>query len=313
MLDTGYDSYELERSVLEEAGFVLDIYEGAPDDRSAKIKFAQNAVGLFCRWSVIDEELLNAATSLKAVVRYGVGYDSVNVPAATRKGVKVAIVPGCVENAVAEHALALIFACARSLCCGRQKIGRLFSNAPRRRLWELRDKTLGIIGLGRIGGILCAKGKALFRTVLAYDPYVSEPRFAEVGAVPTNLETLLAESHVISLHCNLTAETRSLIDEQAIARMRQRPILINTARGSVVDENALLEALQKKQIHSAGLDVFSDEPPTARLDALLSHPHVVVTGHYAWYSETALPRLQKKAAESMLALLRGEKIANCLN
>jgi len=313
IIDTGYASYEYERKVLEDASYVLDIFQGKRHDRQGKMAFAKNAIGLLCRWTSIDAEFLDAAPTLKAVVRYGVGYDTIDLPAAMTRGVRVANVQGYANHSVSDHALALMFACVRALPLRQKVFKTQFSTPPRERLFEFHDKTLGIIGLGRIGGTLCKKTQTLFKRVLACDPYIPEARFIELGAVKTDLGTVLAESHVISLHCNRTEETTQLIDRTAFSQMQQRPILINTARGEVVDEEALLEALESDQLHSAGLDVFCDEPPLANCDELLAHPHLIATGHYAWYSETALIELQKGAAENMLMLLQGNLPEDCLN
>lgn len=313
IIDTGYASYAYERQILEGAGYVLDIFQGERHDRQGKMAFAKNALGLLCRGTKIDVEFLDAAPTLKAVVRYGVGYDSIDLSAATTRGVRVANVQGYANHSVSDHALGLMFACVRALPLAQKVFKTQFSKPPRERLFEFNDKTLGIIGLGRIGGTLCKKAQSLFKCIFASDPYIPDERFTELGAIKTDLNTLLAESHVISLHCNLTTETTRLIDRKAFSQMQHRPILINTARGPVVDEDALLEALDKDQLHSAGLDVFCDEPPLANRDELLAHPHVIATGHYAWYSETAMIELQKRAAENMLMLLQGNIPEDCLN
>ena len=196
---------------------------------------------------------------------------------------------------------------------GQQSLKTRFGKPPRERLFDFSEKTLGIVGLGAIGGTLCKKAQTLFKRVLATDPYIPEQRFAELGAIKADLSTLLAESHVISLHCNLTEETTGLIDKSAFTRMRQQPILINTARGAVIDEDALWEALNRDQLHSAGLDVFCDEPPRAHRDNLLAHPHVIATGHYAWYSESSMIELQERAGRNMVTLLQGNIPEDCLN
>ena len=313
IIDTGYASYKYERKVLEDSGYVLDIFQGERHDRQAEMAFAKNAIGLLCRETRIDAEFLDAAPTLKAVVRYGVGYDSIDLSAATTRGIKVANVQGYANHSVSDHALGLIFACVRALPLAQKVFKTQFSKPPIERIFEFNDKTLGIIGLGRIGGTLCKKAQTLFKRILASDPYIPDERFIELEAIKTDLSTLLAESHVISLHCNLNEETTQLIDRKAFSQMLQRPIFINTARGPVVDEEALLGALESDQLHSAGLDVFCDEPPLANREELLAHPHVIATGHYAWYSETAMIELQKRAAENMVMLLQGNIPEDCLN
>lgn len=313
VIDTGYESYAYERTLLEEAGYTLDVYEGNKEDRAQKLAWAEGAIGLFVRWTVVDGEFLDALPSLEAIVRYGVGYDNIDVQAATQRGVHVANVQGYASHSVSDHALALMYACARALPLAPQGLYDSFTQPPRTPMFEFRDRTLGIIGLGDIGGTLCRKAAPLFHRVVATDPYVPDHRFEELGARKVDLDSLLEESHVISIHCNLTEETTHLIDRDAFDRMRKTPILVNTARGEVVDEEALLDALHAGGVHSAGLDVYSEEPPGEPHEGLLNHPHVIATGHYAWYSESATSELQERAAHNMLALLQGTIPEDCLN
>lgn len=313
ILDKGYGSYEPERQVVEAAGYTLEVFQGEYLDRNGRIEFTRGSEGIIVRWSIIDGAFMDALPGLKAIVRCGVGYENVDVAAATARGIRVANVQGYANHCASDHALALIFACARGLCLGQRLFKETFGHAPRLDMTELRHATLGIVGLGQIGGTLAQKAQTLFRRVLASDPYIPEERFAAMGAFRADLDALLEESHVISLHCSLTPETTHLINRAAFHKMKQRPILVNTARGLVVDESALLDALNEDRIHSAGLDVFSKEPPTPALDALLAHPRVIATGHYAFYSETAMRELQRRAAENLVALLRGETPHDCLN
>jgi D-3-phosphoglycerate dehydrogenase len=312
-VDGGYPGYAHEQAVLAAMGVRLDVFDGERHDRAAKLAFARGAVGLFCRWTVVDSEFLEALPGLRAVVRYGVGYDNVDLAAATARGVRVCNVQGYANHSVSNHALALMFACCRALPLGRQRFGKIFCAPPREDLFDFGSCTLGIVGLGRIGGTLSRKAVGLFRRVVACDPYIPRERFAACSAEQADLSALLAESHVVSLHCNLTDETRGMIGQSAFRLMAKRPILVNTARGPVVDEDALLAALEADRIHSAGLDVFCDEPPLPNRDPLLSHPRLIATGHYAWYSEEAHVELQRRAGDNMAALLRGEVPDDCLN
>jgi D-3-phosphoglycerate dehydrogenase / 2-oxoglutarate reductase len=312
VIDAGYESYDYERGLLAEADCALDVVAGEAD-RATKIAAARGASGLLVRGTLIDAAFLDAVPGLEAVVRYGVGYDNVDLAAATERGVKVANVQGYASHSVSDHALALVFGCLRGLVCGHNHIRTLYGGPPRPEMPELKDLTLGIVGLGRIGGTLCEKAQRLFRRVLASDPYIDGDRFTTLGATQTDLATLLGESDVISLHCNLTEETTHLIDARAFAQTKRTPILVNTARGPVIDEAALLEALNDGVVHSAGLDVFAEEPPGPAYDALLSHPHVIATGHYAWYSEPASAELQRRATQNMLAFMQGKIPEDCLN
>ena len=315
VLDTGYESFAQEEAILASIGCELGIFPGDRHDRQGKMDFARGAVGMFVRWTVVDEEFLGKVPGLRAIVRYGVGYENIDLAAASRRGVRVSNVQGYASHSVSDHALALILACVRGFRVGTDTgyLRTRFGAAPEKETPELREMTLGIIGLGRIGGTLCGKALGLFRRVLACDPYIPEERFRSLGAVRTRLEPLLGESDVVSLHCNLTDETRFLICERTLALMRPRAILINTARGPVVDEEALVRALESGRLHGAGLDCFWDEPPLANRDRLLAHPRVIATGHYAWYSSASGRELQRRAAENMVAMLEGRIPQDCLN
>jgi D-3-phosphoglycerate dehydrogenase len=313
IVDGGYESYELERAVLGEMGLSMDLFEGDYHDRAGKIAFTKGAVGAFVRWTDVDGEFLDALPTVRAVVRYGTGYDNVDLDAATARGIPVANVPSYANHSVSEHALMLMLACIRFLPLGGADRRETFLKPPREDIMELKDATVGIIGLGRIGGALCRRLAALCERVLACDPYIPDKRFASLGAMKSDLDTLLRDSHVITLHCTLTDETKRLIGPKAFEAMQQQPIFVNTSRGPVVDEQALLDALNTGKVRSAGLDVFWDEPTGSSQKDLLSHPLVVHTGHYAWYSEASMRALQRGAAAVMVQLLAGELPEDCLN
>ena len=312
ILDTGYPSFEYERSLFESNGYELCVFPGEKGDVAGKLTFAAEAVGLLIRWTMIDDDVLTRLPGLKAIVRYGTGYDNIDIDAVRRARISVANVPGYARHSVSNHALALMFACARGLPQGQREIRTRFGSAPSAKVFDFHTKTLGIIGLGHIGGMLCTKTTALFKSVYGVDPYIPETRFQELGAISVPLDELLAQSHVISIHCSLTPETQGMIDKHAIDTMRQCPILINTARGPIIEDDALLAALDEGKIHSAGLDVYRSELPEELPAPLVTHPRVIATGHYAWYSEQSHMELQKRAADNLLAMLKGEQCKDSL-
>lgn len=313
IIDTGYRSYDYEKGLFARNGYELCFYHGDPGDISAKINFVKKAEGILVRGTPIGENFFSQTRNLKVIVRYGAGFDNIDLGAATAHGVKVANVQGYANHCVSDHALALIYACIRALPSGEKNTLTSFGKPPYPEVFELHNKTLGIIGLGKIGGTLCDKARNLFQKVLAVDPYIEDEKFIRHGAEKTDMDTLLKESHVISLHCNLTEETRHIVDMGAIRKMKKCPVLINTARGPVMDEKALLNALEEKLIHSAGIDVYENEPADERQEKLISHPRIIATGHYAWYSDASSEALQKGAADNMTALLKGEMVEDCLN
>jgi D-3-phosphoglycerate dehydrogenase len=312
-IDAGYDTYDYEEKLFTDAGYRFEIFPGARHDRPGKKQFSRDAKGLLVRWTEIDDDFLQTTPDLKAIVRYGVGYDNINLESANQFGVKVSNVQGYANHAVSDHAIALIYACSRALPQGQLSLKTSFTLPPIRDIVELHDKTLGIIGLGRIGGTLCTKTNSLFKNILASDPHIADERFNSLGAIKTDLNDLLRRCDVITLHCNLTAATTNLINRETIGLMIKKPILINTSRGPVINEEDLHQALKENRLHSVGLDVFHDEPPLANRDELLADPRVISTGHYAWYSTASAIELQKRAANNLLFMLQGHTPADCLN
>lgn len=313
VLDTGYDSFAYEEQLFRSHRYEFEIWPGEKGDVEGKAAFASDAAGLLIRWTLIDREFLGKMKTLKAIVRYGVGYENIDIPAATGAGVRVANVQGYGNHAVSDHALALMYACNRFLPEGQRDIRATFGAPPNKRMLDFHECILGIIGLGRIGGTLCQKALPLFKRILAFDPYIPESRFHVLGAESATLELIMEQCEFISIHCNLTDETKGLINSLILAKATKSPILINTARGPVVDQAALLTALEKRQISRAGIDVFDTELASELPEQLLTHPDIICTGHYAWYSLQSHRELQKRAADNLLALLRGERVADCLN
>jgi len=313
IIDTGYASYEYEQKLFEAHGFTLMLFNGDHRDHEMKYQFASDAEGILVRGTPMQRDFLEKASKLRAIVRYGTGYDNVDVEAATELGIRVANVQDYANHAVSDHAMALMFSCLRGIPVAQKKLSKQFGKPPFPEIFELHDKTLGIIGLGRIGSYFAKKAVPLFHRTIVSDPYIPDHRFKEFGADKIDLSTLLSDSHVISIHCTLTEETRHLINSEAFRSMKKRPILINTARGPVIDEKALLYALDNNQIHSAGIDVWEEEPVQTLQNDLIKHPRLIGTGHIAWYSDNAIKEVQKRAADNLLALLKGETIPDCLN
>ena len=324
VLDTGYEDYSQEQRLFSENGYRLKIFDGSARDLEEKISFASGATGILVRSSRIDREFLDRMPRLKAIVRYGTGYDNIDLAAAAGRGIRVANVQGYADHAVSDHALALMFACVRNLSAVEHHSRKhrpsdeeqpsapasaggeeVFGKPGRKEVFELHDKTLGIIGIGRIGSQFASKAGPLFERIIAFDPYKEAAYMKEFGAEKTSFGDLLQRSHVISLHCSLTHETRHLLDVAAFGQMKNRPVIINTSRGPVMDERALLTALEEGKVHSAGLDVFETEPPGEKQQALLNHSRVAWTPHIAWYSDCSMRELQRRAAANMIALLTG--------
>lgn len=313
ILDSGYKSYDFENELFEKNGIAVRIFQGYTGDFAEKIRFAKNADGILVRHTLINETFLKGMKNLKAIVRYGVGYDNVDVDACTRHGVKAANVQGYANQAVSDHALALMFSCIRGMWDTRSQLHGGFGTPPVQDIFELNDKVLGIIGIGRIGSVFCRKASPFFARVIASDPYKPESHFKQLAVQRVDLNGLLESSDVISIHCNLTDETKHLLGSGQFQLMKRKPVIINTSRGGVIDEGALLEALNTGKIHSAGIDVFENEPMTDKQAELVRHPRIICTGHYAWYSDRSSVELQRRAAMNLLNFLKGNPVEDCLN
>jgi len=250
--------------------------------------------------------LFGAARRLKVVGRAGVGVDNIDLNAAAAAGVIVVNAPVAATVSVAEHALALMLALARQIPRGDAGMRRGEWLKQEIQGSELSGKTLGLIGFGRIGRALAERASGLGMRVIASDPLVPTETVREAGAEPVAFETLLATADYLSLHVPLTAETRGMIGSEALAHCKPGVRLISTARGGVVDEPALLLALETGRLAGAALDVFAEEPP--RLETLIQHPAVISTPHVAAQTVEAQTRAAVDIAEETLAALRGEPL-----
>ncbi len=313
ILDSGYKSYAFEKELFEGNGFNLTIHPLYKGERAEKVEFAKEAHGLLVRHTLIDTEFLSQMKNLKAVVRYGVGYDNIDLDACTKFGVKAANVQGYANYSVSEHALALLLSCTRGMWNTQKQLKEKFAAPPVEDIFELNDKTLGVIGLGRIGSELSKKTAPLFKNIIAADPYKSQKYYNRFSVQKVKLKELLETSDVISIHCNLSEETKHILNSEAFNLMQKKPVIINTSRGETIDENALLEALQNKKIHSAGIDVYENEPTTERQKNLINHSRTICTGHYAWYSDRAALKLQKRAAQNLYNFLLRIEVEDKLN
>jgi phosphoglycerate dehydrogenase-like enzyme len=253
------------------------------------------------------------APRCRAVIRAGVGYNNVDLAAAGRRGIAVCNVPDYGTEEVADHAIMLLLAVARHLVIqdASMRAGR-WDYLTGRDTPRLRGRTLGIVGCGRIGSATALRAKGFGLDVVFYDPYAPSGLDKSLGIRREfRLEPLLEQSHFVSLHCYLDARSRHLINAQALSRMRRGSILINTARGPVVEQAALVEALESGHLLGAGLDVFEREPFDD--DRLRHHPRVILTPHSAFYSIEGFVELRTKAAEEARRILLGEPPRNLVN
>jgi D-3-phosphoglycerate dehydrogenase len=287
----------------------------APDfSESTLIKEVQDAAGFLVRTAEIPASVINAGKVLKVIGRHGVGYDNIDVKAATARKIPVCITPRANALSVSEHVLALMLTLAKRIIP--------FDAATRKNEWDIRNsysafdldgKTLGIIGMGRIGMLVCQKAKAAFNmAILAQDPLVPKDIMEGAGAKVATIAEILSASDFVTLHVPSLPETKGLIGEAQLKIMKRSAFLINCARGPIVDEAALVKALRDGTIAGAGLDVFDPEPPQAA-NPLFALPNVVLSPHSAGLTVECVIRMATHAAQAIIDVLEGRRPEGIIN
>lgn len=304
--DHCFPHIELERDVIESAGYVLESIQPICKTEDDIIAACGNADALLVQWAPVTRRVLQALPNVRCIVRYGVGVNNFDLGAAKDLGVVAANVPDFCVDEVANHALAMILSlCRRIPQDHRQILDGGWGVNPFRPIHAFTELTLGLVSFGKIARNLARKAAALGFSIIAHDPYVAEAAFTERGAAGVSLPELLARADVVSLHCPLIPETTHLLNEKTFAQMKPGAILINTSRGPVVDEPAMIGALKSGRLGGAGLDVFEEEPlPSA--SPLRAFSNVILTSHAASVSEKAVEVLQRKAAEAARDFLQGK-------
>jgi D-3-phosphoglycerate dehydrogenase len=281
-------------------------------DREKLLAAVPEADALLVRSATtVDAEVLGAAPKLKIVARAGVGLDNVDVDAATERGVLVVNAPTSNIHSAAEHALALLLAAARQVTAADASLRAHTWKRSSFSGTEIFGKTAGVVGLGRIGQLVAQRLAAFGAHIVAYDPYVSAARAAQLGIELLSLDELLGRSDFISVHLPKTPETAGLIDKDALAKTKPGVIIVNAARGGLVDEAALAEAVTSGHVRAAGIDVFTTEPCTD--SPLFDLPQVVVTPHLGASTEEAQDRAGTDVAASVKLALAGEFVPDAVN
>ena len=301
----GHKEVNVEREVLEAAGLeVIAAVDIGTEEATAA--FLQ-ADALMVTIQQVTAEIMDQLPRCRIICRIGTGLDAIDIPAATERGIWVTSVPDYSIDEVSTHAISLLLALNRNLFRHRNLAGtgswRYQTERPIRRL---AGQTLGVLGIGRIGSASARKGKGLGLNVIAHDPYVSDERFEELGARKVDFETLLRESDFLTLHVPLTDETRRIIDGPVIQKMKPTAFLINTARGDVVDIEALVEEVRNGTIAGAGIDVLPIEPPPPD-HPILHEESIIVTPHVAWASNESGHDVRERGAQDVVRVLRGER------
>ena len=309
VIDGGYESYETEEKILSPYGARVEVQ---PCDRDAqRVRAAVvGADAVLVRESPVDAAAMDLMPRCRAIVRYGIGVDNIDLRAARERRIYVANVPDYGSEEVSDHALALLLAVVRRIAARDRAVRAGAWNLARtEKMYRVAGRTLGLVGYGRIARSFARKMRGIgIERVLACDPS-AEP---DAGTEMVPLEKLCREADFISIHAPLMPQTRHLIDADRIALMKPTAVIVNTARGALIDEQALAAALRAGRIFGAGIDVYENEPP-ARDNPLFELDNVVLSDHTGWYSEESVAELQHKAAQELARVLRGEAPRNWLN
>ncbi len=303
--DNRHRDYEIERSILEECGAELIVADCKSE--AQLLEACRNADGVLLDLAPMTAAVAQGLDRCRVISRYGVGYDNVDVPACTKKGIVVANVPDYCAEDVSDLAIGHLFACLRHISARDRMVRQGGWNIAKEKEFRIKGKTLSLLGFGNIARTLCRKvsGFGLGR-ILVYDPYVPEETIRSCGAQKASLEDALSLGDFISLHMPVTEETRGIINGNTLSLMQDTAILINTSRGPLIDDSALVRALQENRIAAAGLDTHNSEPlksdsPFLQLD------NCVLTDHTGYSTEESIVELKTKCAWNVRLVLEGGK------
>ena len=297
------------RATLASEAEIIDV-DGT--DLSALLAALPHADALVVRSeTMVTPEVLAAGPRLRVVARAGVGIDNIDVASATAAGVLVLNAPGANAISAAEHTIALLLSITRSIPEANQSTHAGRWERKRFKPFDLKGKTIGIVGLGHVGSALARRLHGFEPRLIGHDPYITRERFQQLGVEPVSYETLLATSDIVTYHVPATPETIAMLNASTIARLKPGAIVLNCARGEIVDAEALADALRSGRIAAAGVDVFGHEP--AREHPLFGIPNAVLTPHIGGSSKEALSTVGQMISQSTLAALRGEAVPNAVN
>ena len=306
--DCDHGSIEEEKEELGRIGTELILAQIRKEEDL--IRVCKEADGLINQYAILNRNVLDHLTKCKVVARYGVGVDSIDLKAATDLGIIVANVPDYCIDEVASHAVAMLLTLIRKTVFFDRKVKSShwdFRQGPP--IHRIQGKTLGLIGCGKIGFEVAKRMSAFGVKVITFDPYLEK---VSEGIELEDFDTVLKESDFISIHCPLNDSTRHLIGDEALKKMEKKPMIINTSRGPIVDERALIQALEQGLISGAGLDVLEKEPPDPQ-NPLLKMENVILSPHVGFYSEESISELKRRTAKNVADVLRGRRPASVVN
>ena len=303
--DSPFPSLDPAKKALEEAN--AEVVKAPSSSEEDIIKAAENADAILVTYAKLNENILRSLKNCKAIGRFGIGVDNIDLKVAGELGISVNYVPDYCLDEVSDQAMAMIISMARKIPQSNKLVqsGRWEMPAvvP---MYRLRGKTVGLIGFGNIPRLMTPKAQAFGFNVIASDPYAPKELFEKYGVESVSMDELYERSDFISVHAPLLPETKGLVNKDAFKKMKDTAIIVNTARGPLINEKDLIEALDKNEIGGAGLDVVETEPLPEN-SPLIGRDNVILAPHTAFYSVEALEELQTKAASDVARVLNGEE------
>lgn len=313
--DHRFEDLEIEREILSKLNAkIVDCEEGGVNF----FEESKDADAILTMYANIDKELISNLEKCKIIARYGIGVDNIDIETATEKGIYITNVPAYCLNEVSDHTLGLMLTSLRNIITYSNlvKSGEIsMSGNPKnfgKLVRRLQNLTLGLIGFGKISRLVANKANAIGLDVITRDPYIEEETIEEYDVKLVEFDEILEKSDIISIHTPLTDETKHMFSEEEFKKMKPQALLVNTARGPVIDTKSLLIALKNGEIRGAALDVL-EEIPTKEKSALLERDDVIITPHVAWYSEEATIERREKTATRVSEALKGETPQDIIN
>lgn len=301
--DYEYQDLRFEEEVLKQLD--VELVKGQAKTEEEVVSLCRDADAIINQYAPLPSQVISQLQRCRVISRYGVGVNTVDVNAATEKGILVANVPDYCMDEVADHALALLLSYARKVVLLSQKVHQgIWDFKLGKPIARLRGQVLGLMGFGRIPRNLLEKAKPFGFQTIVYDPFVDPEHIRHAGAEPVGLEQLFKNADYISVHIPLVKETTGLVGRELLAKAKPDLVIINTSRGPVIDETALAEALHARQIAGAALDVLAEEPIHSN-HPFLGMDNVILTPHIAWYSEQSEAELRTKCAQNVVDVLCG--------
>lgn len=308
--DREYENIDNELRILKEID--ADVYDYQVRNEDDVIAVAKDCDAMIFQYANISEKVINSLEKCKIIAKYATGIDSIDIPAATRRGIYFTNVHEYCSDEVSVHAMALLLYLERRI----GEFGRFTAQGNWYRMGKpvhsLRESVVGIISFGRIARQLIDKLKPFCDEIWVYDAFVPDQAIRDYGVIPKSFDEIVENADYISVHAPLTEETKHMFNREVFKKMKNTASIINVARGALVKEDDLLWALQNGEIAAAALDVLEHEPP-AKDNPLLSMENVIVTPHTAWYSTTSQKKLQSTVAEDVARVLTGQKPQNLVN